>query len=148
MKKWCILLLFIIIINSMTVSAFANAVGSAEVNGSAGVGGWCIVVTSAMTVTCFSEWVVGLAFGIDYRNTPLIVVTNIISQALMWGLYYLAAVKWNLGHIAVIAILEIVIYIGESLVYCKKMREVSRWKCLAYTVTANTVSLILGVRFL
>ncbi len=46
---------------------------------------WCIVVTSAMTVTCFSEWVVGFAFGIDYHNTPLIVGTNIIFQTLILG---------------------------------------------------------------
>ena len=99
-------------------------------------------------MTCFSEWLVSLMFQLNHRNDRLIILTNVVSQILMWLAYILLHGYLKLDRALIIVILEILIYSGEFLLYWRKMHEVSWLKCLLYTAAANTTSLLLGLLIL
>jgi hypothetical protein len=42
-------------------------------------------------------------------------------------------------------VLEVAVYIGEGIVYCLRFKDTSWKKAVAYTVVANTASLVLGL---
>lgn len=107
-----------------------------------------ILVLCGIVITCFCEWVVSLFFGFDRRNNRLILRTNVVSQILMWLAYILLNSFLKLDRIWAVVILEVLIYTGEFLFYWRKMHEVSWIKCLLYTITANTASLLLGLLIL
>lgn len=95
--------------------------------------------------TCWVEWLAALPFKLVRWYGSLIAMTNLVSQILMrvsfvvlYDLFY-----WN--YYVALLVFEVLVYTGEFLFYRWRMRDVSWKKCLAYTVTANSVSLILGI---
>ena len=147
------LLLMACLITSIVMPVYANAPppaegGSAEVMGLPAFLLLGFLVLCCIVITCFVEWLVSLAFCLDRRNSRLVIWTNVISQILMWAAYILLCGALKLEHIWVVVILEVLIYTGEFLFYRKKMHEVSWLKCLLYTVTANTASLLVGLLIL
>ena len=48
-------------------------------------------------------------------------------------------------YMIAVAMLEILVYLGEFLVYRKRMGDVSLNRCIAYTLCANTASLMAGL---
>ena len=102
-------------------------------------------MASGIAITCVSEWLVALLINVDHRNTRLIILTNIVSQVIMWMLYIGMVNRMGVHKILAITLLEILVYSAESLIYCKLMQNISRAKCLIYTFSANTISLLLGI---
>ncbi len=154
------LLLAVILLSALTFPVLANSAPSLE-NGEAVVSAGSVVivlflaaisVTLSVVTTCLVEWFIWKRFGWGDVYNKLIIRTNLVSQLIMWAVFFAALV---LGGVAMIQILlfrywlfliclEIPIYVGEFIVYRRKMPEIP-WKvCLLYTVTANTASLILG----
>lgn len=145
------LLLMSCLIASMVIPVYANAPPSAQGEGTEVTGLPAVLllgflVLCGIVITCFCEWLVSLVFRLDRRNTRLILWTNAVSQILMWLAYFL--LHNFLDRIWIIVILEVLIYTGEFLFYWRKMHAVSWKKCLLYTVTANTASLLLGLLIL
>lgn len=144
------ILLMSCLIASMVIPVYANAPPPAEGENIklAGLPTALLlgfIVLCGIVITCFCEWLVSLLFRLNYRNSRLILWTNVVSQILMWLTYILLCGYLLLDRVLVIVILEVLIYTGEFLIYWRKMREVSWLKCLIYTVTANTASLLLGL---
>ncbi len=71
--------------------------------------------------------------------------TNIISQILMHSAYVLLYAIFTHNYLLDMLILEVLVYTGEYLFYRHAMWSIPAKKCFAYTITANTASLILGV---
>lgn len=139
------------LIASMAIPVYANSPPSAQGEGTEVTGLPAVLllgflVLCGIVITCFCEWLVSLVFRLDRRNTRLILWTNVVSQILMWLSYFL--LHNFLDRIWIIVILEVLIYTGEFLFYWRKMHAVSWKKCLLYTVTANTASLLLGLLIL
>ena len=144
------ILLMSCLIASMVIPVYANAPPPAEGENIklAGLPTALLlgfIVLCGIVITCFCEWLVSLLFRLNYRNSRLILWTNVVSQILMWLTYILLCGYLLLDRVLVIVFLEVLIYTGEFLIYWRKMREVSWLKCLIYTVTANTASLLLGL---
>ena len=147
------LLLAACLIASMVIPVYANAPPAAEGEsakyiGLSGILMVAFLIFCGMAITCFCEWLVSLAFRFDHRNDRLILWTNVVSQLLMWLVYILLYNFLKLDRIWIIIILEVLVYAGEFLFYWKKMHEASWLKCLIYTITANTASLVLGLLIL
>lgn len=94
-------------------------------------------------LTCLLELMTELLFELKtYRC--LIAWTNVASQILMRITYVLLYLYTPLGYGTITLLLEGLVYLGEFLWYCHKMKDVPRKKVLGFTVTANSVSWILG----
>ena len=115
-----------------------------------------LVVTCAagVVLTVVVEWLIGKVFGIGRHHKKLVVWTNIATQIILRILQFftfsllpngMSAVVWCSIYLPT---LEFLVYLAEFLVYNRRMRDVSWKKCLLYTVTANTASLLVGLLLL
>lgn len=109
-----------------------------------------LVGIGGMVATCVIEWFVALAFDGIKDYSSLTVATNIVSQLIMRiGQMLLHRLMFlfheAIAYLAMVAVLEILVYTGELLFYSRMMKGVSRKRCLAYTVCANTASLLAGL---
>ena len=164
--KRCVslLLLLLLVLSALTLPVLANSAPSRE-NGEAVVSTGSVaytilvillVVGVSMGITCFVEWLIAGWFHLGKHNNKLILKTNLASQLIMWAVFLVVLLLSNVWLIEimiayywlVLICVETPIYVGEFLVYRKKMPEISWTRCLAYTVTANTASLLLGLVFL
>ena len=112
-----------------------------------------IVGIGGITLTCFTEWLVALSFDGVRKYSRLTVIVNIVSQLIMRvGQMFLLKVMYVfdivLVYLGMILLLEIMVYLCEFLLYRRLMKDVSWKRCLAYTVCANTASLISGLLLL
>lgn len=100
----------------------------------------CII---SLLLTVFTEGLVADCFRLkSFREH--IKYTNIVSQILMHTSYVLLYVFFCHNYLLDMLILEALVYIGEFLFYRRVMRRIPAKKCFAYTVAANTASLMLG----
>ena len=98
-------------------------------------------------ITCVLERLMAWPFGLGKHYGGMIWRTNMVSQILMRIAYVpLYAVVFRQYWNAVI-FLEILIYAGEFLFYCRRMDGVSRIRILLYTVAANSLSLLISLVF-
>lgn len=104
--------------------------------------GVLLLIGCTIAVTVILEVVTGLAFGLK-KYSWMILRVNLVSQVIMWLLFLIFAMPAFLT-IPVTVALEIGIYVLEYLYYRNQIQDVTRKKCLIYTLTANTVSLIFG----
>ena len=150
-------LLCLLFVVSMPLAVSANAPPSAEYD-SSDLPGWVVLVVLLMILgpammTVFLEWLVSVFCGLSKKYGKLIVLTNVITQGMMWYLYFACANTtataagrlFARNYILWITIVEAVILAGEYLVYRWKMQDVSRKKQLVYALTANAVSLCAGL---
>lgn len=94
-------------------------------------------------ITCLLEWLTSLVFPLKgYRG--LIVGTNVVSQILMRTVYALLYLYSPLGYGTITLGLECLVYLGEFLWYRWRMKGVSWQTALGFTITANTLSWLLG----
>lgn len=105
---------------------------------------YIIISLFGMAFTCGVEWGIGLLFRITAANGGTILKTNACSQTAM-RILFLLLYSLIPQYVLVMVLLEILVYIGEFLVYQKYMYGVSKTKCLWYVFTANTASLLLGL---
>ena len=147
-RKIHTLLLLLLCAIGWAMPVFANSAPSAEHSTGVDVLGllfWVVLILSGIAKTLASEWLVALVFGVEHSNTLLILITNVITQILMWLVYIPFVFYARVPHIPVVIILEILVYLSEFLIYRKWMKDVSVIRCLAYTLTANSASLLLGI---
>lgn len=108
-----------------------------------------IIGIGGMVTTCVTEWLVALAFAGIKEYSRQIVITNIVSQLIMrigqmLLLKLMFVFEIILVYLGMVLILEILVYLGEFLLYRRLIKGVSWKRCLAYTVCANTASLLAG----
>lgn len=92
-------------------------------------------------VSVLSELIVAVLFKIKGSRLFGVVIINFCSQFLMRMLYIVLPFTYVIETI----ILEILVYSAEFVIYKKCFDEMKTAKLLAFTVTANTVSLIAGL---
>lgn len=98
-----------------------------------------------LALTLVVEYYASWPFGLDRKFGKLILLTNLVSQLLMRLVDLLIRGFIGFDYVYMVLILEVLVYTGEFLFYRKKMLGVSWKKCLLYTFTANTLSLVLGL---
>lgn len=138
-------------------SLFARSLGTLDYNGATNrlklrtdANPSAIVLFAAISiaglfVNCILEWIVSLFFGLHRKYGWDILCVNGISQILMRTAFVLLYGPVFNRYSHTVIVLEILVFVGEFLFYRKKMEDVSPGKCLAYTVTANAISLALGL---
>ena len=157
-RKLLTVTVLILVLVQLPLVVSANAPPDAEYGEYAYSAGYHIFMMLLATicpviVTCFSEWLVGFFFKIDSRHTRLIVLTNLVSQLLMWAVYFFCCysvreftqLAFTDYYPIALLTLEIPIFAGEFFFYRSMMKEMTMGKCMCYTVTANAVSLGLGL---
>ena len=160
-RKTAIFLILIFLIYLLAISVSANAPPSAELEGTTEIPpsvlltllALPVIVLLPLAVTCFSEWLTSVAFQLHKMYGGIIIRVNLASQGVMWALYLIFSLLVRVWfradpshyYVLFIAALELVIYIGEYFTYKRIMRSVSNKRCLLYTLTANTISLSLGL---
>lgn len=105
--------------------------------------GLLILIGCSIIVTCLLEVLAAIPFGLFRRYGWMILRTNLASQIIMWLLFLNFSLLPFLT-VLVIVLLEIGVYILEYQHYRHKMPDIPRRKCLIYTISANTVSLVFG----
>ena len=113
-----------------------------------------IICGLGILLTVVVEWSIVKLFNLGYHYKKLIIWTNVISQIILRILQLstfllmpksMTVIAWCSIYLPT---LEILSYLAEFLVYIRRMRDVSWKKCLLYTVTANTASLLAGLLLL
>jgi hypothetical protein len=95
------------------------------------------------TLSIGIEAIVAFIFGFRGEKLALIVTVNLISQFVM-RISYLILIVLSLPHVLSIALLELLVYSTEFLVFAKSqvMKNESSKKILIFAVAANTTSLL------
>ena len=110
-----------------------------------------VISAAGIVLTVTVEWLIYKLFRIGCQHKKLIVWTNIITQIILRILQLftfslmpkgMSVISWCAIYLLV---LEFFVYLAEFLVYNRQMSDVSWKKCLLYTVTANTASLLAGL---
>lgn len=118
-----------------------------EVREKSSVGTWIIYIflcAGCLLFTVIIEMCVAACFRLSgFRE--VIKRTNIVSQILMHSAYVLLYAIFTHNYLLDMLILEVLVYTGEFIFYRHVMWSVPAKKCFAYTITANTASLVLGV---
>lgn len=104
----------------------------------AGIG--LLLVLIFMFFSVGLEVLTALLFRFKGKQLLVIFITNLITQIGMRTLHLFIP----LPYLANILLLEALVYTTEFFVYKKFFKDVKTSKILLYTVTANTVSLVLG----
>ena len=71
-------------------------------------------------------------------------LVNLISQVVMRILFVFINI-WTKNYLVSIIAVELLVYLGEYFTYRKIFGDLSTKKLLAFTVAANSVSLLLGL---
>jgi len=106
---------------------------------------YVILAFCGMLLTCIAELLVATPFGLTKRYKCTIILTNILSQIVMHTAYLSLYSVFFWKYKYVVILLEVLVYTGEYLWYSRQMWDVSQRRVLAYTMTANTTSLVLGM---
>lgn len=98
-----------------------------------------------LVLTCFLEELAAWLFGLGKENRRLIRRTNLISKPLMRTLQRCVTAlplgyDSSLPYLTAVILAEILTYLCEYLYYRHNMKNVSRTRCLLYTVSANAAS--------
>mgnify|MGYP003468132678 CR=1 FL=1 len=102
-------------------------------------GGFFSILIMLMSIG--TETVISLLFGFRGRQTLTILIVNICSQIIMRLLYLVLPFTYLIETI----ILEVCVYTAEFFIYKKYFKGTSVIKLVGYTLTANTLSLLLGI---
>ena len=100
-----------------------------------------IIILFIMIVSVCAECIVALIFGIRGKAVLTVLVVNLCTHAAMRALH----LALPLNYWVEVGILGVLVVVAEFLIYNKRLRATSAGKILAYTLTANFVSLLLGI---
>ena len=144
-----LLLMIILFVLPMTVSA--NSPPEAEFSEPIGnplektdMGQYAAGALMGVLLTCALELAVAVPFSLHKSFGKQILITNLITQVLMHACFVCGCYFLEVPYKTLIFALELLIYAAELLVYYLTFRKLSLWRCFAYTVLANSVSLWLG----
>lgn len=84
-----------------------------------------------------------IALVMKFKNTKVIILTNAITNILLQFLLIYSP----LSYILTFAILELLIFITEYLIYKKYFKDISKSKIISYTLLANLITVILTFVF-
>ena len=102
-------------------------------------GGFFSILIMLMSIGI--ETLASLLFGFRGRQTLTILIVNICSQVIMRLLYLVLPFTYLIETI----ILEVCVYTTELLIYKRHFKDTRTIKLVGYTITANTLSLLLGI---
>jgi hypothetical protein len=94
-----------------------------------------------MMVSIGNEVGASLLFGFRGRQTLTVLIVNICSQVIMRLLYLVLPFTYLIETI----VLEVCVYTAEFFIYKKYFKGTSVIKLVGYTLSANTLSLLLGI---
>ena len=100
---------------------------------------------AGLFLTCVVESLISACFGLYRWYGKLILLTNIVSQLLM-RIGHVLLYGWVFVHFGwLVVFLELAVYSGEYLWYCRRMKDMPKKRVLWFTVAANTASLALSI---
>ena len=105
---------------------------------------YAVIAFCGLLLTVVLELLTVFFFGKCAKYAGDVALTNVTSQILMHITYLLICSLVRIDRLFLIVILEILVYLGEYLVYRKKMDEAPKSLALIYTLVANTISLVAG----
>lgn len=94
-----------------------------------------------MLISVATETIAALLFKFKGKRVVTIIIVNICSQVIMRLLYLALPFTYLIETI----ILEFFVYTAEFLIYKKHFKDTNTVKIVEYTITANTLSLLLGI---
>ena len=94
----------------------------------------------------YDAWADTLEIDVMFHTTAMawFFWTNVLSQILMRSLHILLYGWVFSRYVFTVVVLEILVYSGEYLFYRIKMKDMPHSRVLWYTITANTLSLVLS----
>lgn len=98
-----------------------------------------------VALTVLLETLLALIFFL--KPIKAIVITNLITQILLNISLYVSYFLFNSDFIKMLILMELIILVTEFLIY-KKFIKVSNRKLVFYTILANTLSFIVGLKVL
>jgi hypothetical protein len=105
---------------------------------------YLILTVIGIAATVILEWLIVFCFP-QLLHTKVVIATNLVTQTVMRILFVLLySFVWQ-NYILWTVLLEILVYTAEYLIYRKKMFTAPEKAILAYTITANTVTLLIGL---
>ena len=106
---------------------------------------YLILSVVGIAATVILEWLIAFCFTRLLLHTKVVIATNLVTQTVMRILFVLLySFVWQ-NYILWTVLLEILVYTAEYLIYRKKMFTAPEKAILAYTITANTVTLLIGL---
>ena len=150
-KLFIFLLTVAFLLPLLSLEVLANAPPEAELTGvvelpdSLGIALLILFSIPGIVVTIISEWMVAGIFGMQSGEQRMVRRVNLISQILMRIVFVFLNAVLNLSYLTSVVVLEIAVYMLEYLVYRRLIKSFSAKKIFAYTIAANTVSLLLGM---
>lgn len=108
---------------------------------------YVLVSIVGVALTCFLETAISRCFGIKKADRRIVLITNFASQVMMrigFVVFY-SFIFWKYTYAVIV--LELAVYVGEYLVYCKAMPQMTRKRRAAFVLCANTASLLVGSIF-
>lgn len=155
-RRYMFLILLVLWTVCMPVTALANspppsADGSAEQMNPLWIFIYLFINVGGIVFSCTVEWLVAVAFTLAKDYEKKILLTNLATQIIMRGAYYGLSLLMPEGipilvwYAVCVAVLEVLAYVSEYLIYRRIMKDVCRKYCLIYTIAANTASLVGGL---
>lgn len=92
------------------------------------------------------EWLIARCFVSLLLYQKVIVLTNVITQLTRCILFMALIFLWQ-NYWFWTLLLEVAVYTGEYLVYCKRIPTAPKKTIISYVIIANTVTLLLGLAF-
>lgn len=105
---------------------------------------YIVISLVGILLTCGVEWGVAAIFRFTLAYSKIILLTNVCSQIVM-RILFLILYSLMPRYVLVMALLEMLVYSGEFVVYQMTLHGFSTKKRLLYVLTANTVSLVVGL---
>ncbi len=108
---------------------------------------YCFVSAVGLALTLLLEWQIAgnYLFRLPKKALRLVLLTNLTSQVLFRILFPVLHSHILSTYITRLVFLEVLVYVGEFVIYSLLMKEVSWKKRLAFTLVANTLSLAVGL---
>ncbi len=94
-----------------------------------------------MIISIVTEFLVALIFRFKGKQLLNIFIVNACSQLIMRTLYLVLPFPYLIKTV----IFEVIVYTAEFIIYKKRFADVKVSKILAYTIVANTFSLLFGI---
>lgn len=105
---------------------------------------YIIISLAGLGMTCLVEWLMAWPFGLRKSYGRVIQWTNVVSQIAMRLAHILLQMLLLRSYFWTVILLEVPVYAGEYLFYRMRMQDRTWKRVLAYTIAANTASLIVG----
>lgn len=94
-----------------------------------------------MLITVAVEVLIGLLFKFRNKELLYILLINVITQII---LNVLLNVYTGYGYYFVYLLLELLVFVIESIFYCLVFKK-KKWHCVLYTLVANVSSFVIGI---